>query len=275
VPPAFRRDTSTLRVRINDGASAYRPAHERNARVAQSPEAVREEPHPGPGDSARTRSRAERAAVADQERGEGDFVEAAPLRTPGDDEVRSQGPLDTETGPRRYDVSLRGPARDNAWSRAASDEKQPSVMDLSAAAVAGSGREGRGPGVAPGALPRASDGQAPSRSGLAASILGPGSDGAGEGVQDHYYFDLDRRVTAAVRFPKQLALELRQGDAIVTFTVAPNGRVVGPIQVAKSAGFPAFDDEAVAAVQRAAPFSPPGKTRPISLRVWFRNPMVR
>lgn len=275
LPPAFRRDTSSLRARISDGASVYRPAHERTARVATSPQAVREEPHPGPGDSARSRAQAERQAAPNEERGQGDFVEAAPQRTAGDDDVRSQGPLDTETGPRRYDVALRGPARDNAWSRAASDENQPSVMDLSAAAAVGNSSEGRGPGEAPGALPRPSNGLAPSRSGLAASVLGQGSDSAGEGVQDHYYFDLDRRVTAVVHFPKQLALELRQGDAIVTFTVAPNGRVAGPIQVAKSAGFPAFDDEAVAAVQRAAPFPPPGKPRPISLRVWFRNPMVR
>lgn len=275
VPPGFRRDTSTLRAHISDGASSYRPAHERTARVATSPQAIREEPHPGPGDSARTRAQEEHVAALDEERGQGDFVEPAPRRSPGDDDVRSQGPLDTETGPRRYDVSLRGPARDNAWSRAASDETHPSLMDLSAAAVPGNGSEGRGPGGAPGALARQSDGLAPSRSGLAASILGHGSDSAGEGVQDHYYFDLDRRVTAVVHFPKDLALELRQGDAIVTFTVASNGRLAGPIQVAKSAGFPAFDDEAVAAVQRAAPFPPPGKARPISLRVWFRNPMVR
>ncbi len=275
LPPAFRRDTSTLRARISDGAKTYHPAHERSARTASSPQSVREEPRPGPGDSARTRGQGQRVAVPDEERGQGDFVQASPRRAPGDEEVRSQGPLDTETGPRRYDLWQRGPARDNTWSRSASDEPHPSLMDLSAAAVPGPSQQGHGPGAAPGAVARPSAGAAPSRGGVPASVLGPSSDSAGDSAQDHYYFDLDRRVTAVVHFPKELALDLRQGDAIVTFTVAPDGRLTGPIHVVKSAGFAAFDEEAVAAVQRAAPFPSPGRARPISLRVWFRNPMVR
>jgi TonB family protein len=82
-------------------------------------------------------------------------------------------------------------------------------------------------------------------------------------------------VARALRFPPRLALLLEQGETIVAFTIGPNGHLEGGIRLLKSAGFEEFDAEAKAAVSRAAPFPPTGRSHAVSMRVPFENPVVR
>ncbi len=286
--PAFRRDTSTLHARLTDGSSRYRPEQERTDRVASSPEAMRRENEVGMGDSSRTRHH----AVPDQRQassvevltdGEdegcapaGDPVQA-PHRRTGRDPARGEGALDAEAGERSFDTIERGLARDTRWVRAASDEKHPGLMDLSAASAPGphDGTAGRGPGEQPGAIDRVSTGVAPSPPGDDALAFGDEtSRSAAEQLRVHYEIEIRRRVARALHFPRRLALMLEQGETIIAFTVGPDGRLEDRIHLLKSAGFEEFDAEALAAVTRAAPFPATGRRQSVSMRIPFLNPVV-
>jgi protein TonB len=89
------------------------------------------------------------------------------------------------------------------------------------------------------------------------------------------HLEIRRRVARLQRFPHRLAMLLEQGEAIVQFQVERDGRLAGEVKLLKSAGFEEFDQEAMAAVQRAAPF--PQMTRPllVRMRIGFQNPLVR
>jgi TonB family protein len=285
--PAFRRDTSSLHARLTDGASRYRPEHERTHRAASSPDATRQEPRVGLGDLSRTRRRlrpqAGEAAPGGASDGEQDQRPATGANQEfdppiaGDDPVRGHGPLDAQAGRRQFDVPHLGPARDTRWVRAASDEKHPGLMDLSAASTPGPGvQPGKGPGIQPGATDRASPGQAASPAGVDAVVRGErDGHGAAEQIRARYELEVRRQVSRVLRFPHRLAVQLEQGESIVAFTVGPNGRVQGEVRLVKSAGFEEFDHEARAAVLRAAPFPPAGRLTSFCMRVPFENPVVR
>ena len=287
--PAFRRDTSTLHARLTDGSSQYRPEHERTDRVASSPDAIRKERRVGLGDSSHTRHPTlpeERMASSAETCTEGEEngrtasggSAHVPRHVDGRDPVRGEGALDAETGERQFDTNLRGPARDRRWVRAASDEKHPGLMDLSAVSSPGpaKGEAGRGPGEQPGVLDRASAGSAPTLPGDDALARGDESSrSAAEEVRSRYELEIRRQVARALRFPHKLALLLEQGESIVAFTVGPDGRIQGAVRLVKSAGFEEFDIEAMAAVSRAAPFPATGRPHAVSMRVPFENPVVR
>jgi TonB family protein len=195
--------------------------------------------------------------------------------------LESTGPLDADHGARAFDVANGGAsATDSLAARAASDELHPSIADLSRAAAAGDADLGRGPGLEPGGSPVASRG-------LAAAITRPHGVAAGTGDEDslrartysRYELEIRRRVHDAYAFPKDLALRMEQGETIVRFTVAPDGRLSGSAQVVKSSGFDGFDQAALDAVARALPSRPmpdAGRARPLVFSVRFRaaNPFV-
>jgi TonB family protein len=304
---AFRRDTSTAHERLTDGADTYQPAHDRTGPTAHpaSPQAVRREPETGEGDSTRTSfpqapSPAPNLATADPEptslpeerssqTAEGPPNDTSPNLVPDRQvplgprfsSLEATGPLDADHGPRAFDVAARGAtASDSLSVRAASDEPHPNLTDLSRAAVAGDADLGRGPGLEPGGSPRASRG-------LAAAVNRPHGVAAGTGDEDslrartysRYELEIRRRVHDAYAFPKDLALRMEQGETVVRFTVAPDGRLSGPAQIIKSSGFDGFDQAALEAVARALPFRPMpdgARARPIAFSVWFRatNPVV-
>ena len=63
VAPGWRRDASTMRAKLADGANVYQPSRQVTATLASSPQEVRQEPVVGDGDSARShRPRAEEPA---------------------------------------------------------------------------------------------------------------------------------------------------------------------------------------------------------------------
>jgi TonB family protein len=302
--PAFRLDRSTLRARLTDGASESQPSRLRNSTRRASPQAIRQEPRVGIGDSVRTADPTRAlslppspATVAPALGGEpgGAGVSEAPAARPETLPVVARldtrtaaahavGPLDAEVGARRFDVQREGRAADDRPQRTASDELHPGLTDFSrpSASRTTPATDGRGPASTPGAVARPSAGAAPGELGArdpqAASA--EVSERTLDRRYDRYKQEVSQRVRRIREFPKSLALQLEQGETIVQFVVGIDGRLGDGVRVTKSSGFEEFDAAAIRAVRRAAPFPPmpdPGTARPlaVSLRVSFDNPVVR
>ena len=93
-----------------------------------------------------------------------------------------------------------------------------------------------------------------------------------------YFKEIHRRIQPLWRFPRELEILFEQGDTLVQFTLLADGRV-SEIRLKKSSGFPQFDRNTVAAIRRAAPFTPIptglGRRLRIVAPFEFKNPMVR
>lgn len=289
LPTAFRRDRSNLRERLSDGAETYQPSHERTGGRASSPQPIRQEPVVGQRDSSRTRRPrlpVESAPRTSESTEESDRTppqlavrldEVHPAE-PGHANARGDGPLDADKGQRRFDVDHQGITRDDTNSRAASNENHPGRLDLSAAAVWGpkQSSEGQGPSATAGATSRPTEGQAPTARGtdLPVAYGARLTMSAAEREYRRYLHHIERRVAAALRWPKRLAILLEQGETVVQFVVRADGRLDGAVRVVKSAGFEEFDTEAVDAVTRAAPFPAPHRTVLVSMPIAFDNPVI-
>ncbi len=281
---SFRRDTATQRARLSDGAELYQPSREQTGARPSSPQAIRQEPVVGIGDSARSRQPAagdpSQAVVIpgdDSQEQAPAPAPAAPVAADGRDETRGQGPLDAEQGHRRFDAERIGVAADDRGLRAASDEPRPGRIDLAVAAAPGNGVSGHGPAEQPGATPRASLGEAPASTGARGDRdRGPElAVSASEREYQRFRAEIRRRIEGALRFPKRLALMLQQGEAVIHFVIRPDGRLAGPVRLLKSAGFQEFDAEALAVVTRAAPFPRMTRELSVSMPVAFQNPVIR
>jgi protein TonB len=79
------------------------------------------------------------------------------------------------------------------------------------------------------------------------------------------------RLSAVKRYPVAARERAPHGVAVVSFSIAPTGEVVG-ISISQSAGDPMLDAEAVATVRRASPLPPPpaGAPRTFSAPISFR-----
>jgi len=299
---AWRRDRSTLRDRLANGAERYQPAHSLTARAAVSPQADRREPRTGLGDAPRSLRAAGNPALSlgmlepDAALRGGDTAQPGAPESPpvpmvaappsaATDVTDREGPLDTTQGARAFDVARRGPAAaDDRAIREASAELHPSVTDLSAPSAPGASNEGHGPAAQPGPMarpvPRAG---APSQPGHLGPLGGNGAGSARERAHAHYETEIRARVNRALVFPRSLAVRLLLGETMLSFAVASDGHLDGPVAITKSAGYEEFDRAAVDAVRRAAPFPalPPEvahetkQARSFSLRVTFSNPVIR
>lgn len=289
LPASWRRDTSTLRARLTDGAAVYQPSHEKTSIRASSAQALRREPVVGEGDSTRTQlarpaeERVPRPALpesSDEAREQQSLLArlATPVST-GDGVTRGEGPLDATRGRKSFDVDREGPVRDTEALRAASNEAHPGLVDLakSAAQAQQAGLASKGPAAAPGAVNHPAQGAAPAVAGAAQALPLGDQTAANEAARQYLRYELDirRRVDQALQFPRKLALMLEQGESIVRFTVKADGRLAGDVQLVKSAGFDEFDQEALRAVIRAAPFPPSGRVLTVSLRLAFQSPTIR
>jgi protein TonB len=193
------------------------------------------------------------------------------------------GPLDGERGARSFDVAAIGPAvADDRVTRAASAERHPSITDLSRVAAPGSGDAGRGPAAAdPGAVARPTSGTAPASAGVPGVTAPADGDTTRERRYWHYSSQVRDRIQRLLVFPKALALRLEQGETIVRFVIDPDGGVRGGVRVIKSSGFAEFDEAALTAVRRAAPFPapPPGGAQaapfPVRLVIPFEDPLIQ
>jgi TonB family protein len=303
-PPdhAYRRDNSTLRSRLTDGAMEAQPAHTRTSGRLASPQAIRREPVVGIGDAVRTVvprrapsplvSAASTTAMAGPT---GAGPTEAPAEAPAASEppppvpsaelaaltvpARASGPLDAEQGARSFDTERPGKAADDDTLRAASNEHHPGLTDFTrpAAPATTAGSDGRGPGARAGAVARPASGAAPSELGA------PNRDAAAAEVNERararryqrFELEIRQRVNRVLEFPKPLALRMEQGITIVYFVVGADGRVSEGPRVVKSSGFDEFDSAAVRAVRRAAPFPPMPVVMPMSMSVIFDNPVIR
>jgi TonB family protein len=299
---ATRLDRSTLQSRVADAETDPQPSRLRTSSRSSSPQAVRRERETGAGDSVRT-SEATRAPSAATPAPPTGAPEAAPDvagPAPGADEPAARaepalvarasarperetgaGPLDAETGARMFDVETHGRAADDQTTRAVSNASHPGITDFSHAGVTASAdsRQGRGPGVAPGAVAQPTNGVAPAVYGAhnPQELAAQTAERARARVYDHYRQEIQRRVQNVLVFPKVLALRLEQGEAVVTFIVRPDGALGEGPRIVKSSGFEEFDAEAVKAVLRAAPFPRRQENTGLSLSmpVTFENPLVR
>lgn len=285
---AWRRDASTLHERISDGARAYRPAREKLASRASSPQAFRQEPIVGVGDSSRTlQARAESAKEEEvdlPEESDDEEVVATPpavelaAQEPGTAGNQGDGPLQAEQGQKSFDATRLGKAHETESTRAASSELNPGIVDYSAPSSATAvGLVGRGPSDAPGVVNDRSSGTAPALNGghpLRSPIpaIGEGSD---ERIYAREHQEIRQRVARALRFPRRLAIMLEQGEAIVVFQVERTGQVAGEVKLVKSAGFEEFDREALQVVRRAAPFPTLRKALLVRIRIPFENPVIQ
>jgi protein TonB len=305
-PPdhAYRRDRTTLRARLTDGAAESQPARLRTSRRPASPQAIRREPIVGIGDSVRTRAPARApglpaalparamalggdpggAAAADQTPARAAPPSTAERVAPIPAPSQSAGALDAEAGARSFDVERPGRAAEDQTSRAASDERHPGLTDFSrpAASAPVATADGRGPGTTPGAVPRPAAGTAPATFGAPnPQAVGPElAQRTLDRRYDRYKLEIRQRVHSVLEFPKALALRLEQGETIVEFSVDVDGRLGDGPRIVKSSGFEEFDSAALRAVRRAAPF--PAMTngraaRPlrVSMPVTFDNPVIR
>jgi TonB family protein len=294
---AYRHDRSTLRARLADTSDDAQPARLRTGRRSASPQAVRREARTGIGDAVATAEPSRRASAARPDAppapaGEG--MGAAPgaraeARVDAHPEVtrvsdrpaldRGVGPLAAETGQRMFDSETRGRAADSENARAASNELHPGLTDFSHAGTAAprDGRDGRGPGLAPGATPVATTGTAPSELGAPrpAELAADLARRARAREYDRYGQEIQRRVQRVLVFPKVLALRLEQGETVINFAVRPDGWVAEGPRIVKSSGFQEFDVEAVQAVLRAAPYPRRNDTYRVSMPVIFENPLIR
>ncbi len=301
-PPdhAYRRDSSTLRSRLTDGAMEAQTARTRTSGRPASPQAIRREPVVGIGDAVRTvvprraplASATSTIAIAGPT---GAGPTGAPAETPAASEpalpvpsaelaalavpTRASGPLDAEQGARSFDTERPGRAADDDTLRAASNEHHPGLTDFTrpAAPATTAGSDGRGPGARAGAVARPASGAAPSE--LGAPNRDAASAEANERARARRYqrFELEirQRVNRVLEFPKPLALRMEQGVTVVYFVVGVDGRVSEGPRVVKSSGFDEFDSAAVRAVRRAGPFSPMPAMLPMSMSVIFDNPVIR
>jgi TonB family protein len=296
---AMRHDRSTLESRVADSEDEAQLSRLHTSRRSASPQAVRRERRIGVGDSVRTSeaTRARSAAEVQPPVGAPDVagkaVGAKPptlafpvvlARASDHPEAdRGQGPLDAERGARSFDVEARGRvAVDDQTRRAASTSSHPGITDFSQSGVAGDvdSRQGRGPGEAPGAVARPSNGTAPTAYGARSpeELAAEAAQRERERIYDRYRQEIQRRVQNVLVFPKVLALRLEQGETVVTFVVRPDGALGEGPRIVKSSGFQEFDAEAVRAVQRAAPFPrrpEGGSGLSLSMPVTFENPLVR
>lgn len=286
--PAFRHDRQDLNAQLTDGARRPAPSRLHTARDSASPQAIRQEPRTGIGDAPKTGERAAdpTEVVATDE----DVAETAEraLETPnptpeiaraGAVSVPGLGPLDAEPGERRFDVDERGPLSDVVDQRSGSNESLPAPLALSSPAAEGprGADTHRGPGDAPGAMARPADGPAASVHGAPRPVAAGHEVAVNtqNPVRARYEREVRRRVAGVIGFPRRMALLLEQGETIVRFTVARDGQVLGRVEVVKSAGFADFDDEAVSAVRRAAPFPSMPMPLVVNMRVPFENPVIR
>jgi periplasmic protein TonB len=289
LPLAWRRDGSTLRAQLSTGAQDYQPSHERTSKRQSSPQANRRERRTGAGDSVRTRHPRPTEialaapvppatpAVSDQPVPAPDEERRTPP-VPGEDTLRGEGPLAADVGTRAFDVPTEGPALDNLSARAASNELQPGITDYAASAARGPGAAGRGPAAEPGITTAPAAGTASAFAGWPTPRAAAGPEvgtGSNEREFSREFVEIGRRVQRVLRFPRRLALDLEQGEAIVQFLVERDGRVRGEARLVKSAGFEEFDREALDVVRRAAPYPRLAQARTVTLRIPFENPLVR
>jgi TonB family protein len=176
-----------------------------------------------------------------------------------------------------------GPTQDNVDSAQASNETHPVPFELSRPSAGGRGGEGVAgptPGLGNSAhSPRRGRGQGGTPHAVALDPDGGLSTHARQ--QDAYFRKLYRKLRDSLTFPPNLAAALEQGSVVVTFTLREDGSVDN-VRVVRGSGFAEFDQAAMLAVEKAAPFDRMpaatfGGRRSVEVTapIRFANPLIR
>ena len=272
-----RRDQTTdvpIQREAWNGKRDYQSAHERSARMARSPEAVRQSPVQDVGDRAKaTRvasAGAEQVSTGGAEAGRGPAT-IAPVGAPSTGGTAPAGtqtpaahdgamrpnptPAQVEPGVHSTDVPVRGPtSTDDTNTAAASRERKPGPYEITPPSTGGPARTGVAGAPAPGqsTTGRAS-GTAQTPWGVA---KGPRNLGIMAEAQDPYFRTMFARLGKLVVYPRNLALELRAGRPIAELTLRSDGGI-SRAAIAVPSGKVEFDRELVRAIGVLGRLPPP------------------
>ena len=191
----------------------------------------------------------------------------------------AQGPTATDAHRAApFDPEVR--SRDDAEAAQASDERRPQPFDLGRPRSGGphDGAGVTGPVVDDGHARHDGDGAGGTPLDVA---RGPGQPSTRARMQDDYFRRLHARVLERVRWPRALAVELEQGEVVVSFILRRDGSV-SEVRVAKPSGFVDLDDAVVTAIRQASPFGPVPATLVegrgdlrVNTPFLFENPLIR
>jgi len=302
-----RRDPDTLRVQLWSDPSRYLVPHKRtgDARTSASPEWLARREQSGYGDrEARRRARdgAPRAVLGDagatgtgglspdaervwrdaDPRFDGGRAPLLAQEIPGTTRP-GQRPM-VDTGARATEAERVAALRDPVDSASASNARTPGPLELSRPSSGGRAQDGGVDRARPGAGPLADsqsrgDGTAASTAQLP---VGRGRESLRAARSDPYFRRFFERLDREIRFPRQLALALEQGEVVVTFSLSVNDGAIGQLQVVKSSGFAEFDQELKRALGAVGPLGPvPRALRGRSDRLVvtapyaFKSPLIR
>jgi protein TonB len=154
--------------------------------------------------------------------------------------------------------------RDRVDTSLVSDERAPDALEMTRPASPGDTRSSTGAGGL-GYAPLA-QGTAPVPTGAPDLPRGELRLSTYERQYDQYVSRVKQKVDPLWEFPRDLALRLEQGDLLVSFTIARDGRLK-ELHLIKRSGFPAFDKNVLSAIKKAAPFDPLPATLGSELRV--------
>lgn len=288
-----RNDQGDLRQQPWNDPDDYRlPRHADDVRRA-APESIARLPRPGLDTQEKDRAPVARAAQpaprpspapAPDGAGNGPPERLAPPAAKAQDgEIAPRtGQPGVAQGARATEADQRGPEGDTTETAQASDEKHPGVIEFTRPSSGGRG----GQGVA-GPRPGAGDSAAADRNGKGQGgspqnvATGDGAPSTRAKAQDAYFRKLHQKIEDTVKYPPELALDLEQGELVVSFTLHQDG-TVSSVRISRSSGIAAFDDAVVVAVKRAAPFGPvPEAVRggassiQVTTPFVFSNPVIR
>jgi len=158
-----------------------------------------------------------------------------------------------DRGTKATETHKKGRVSDKRTTAGLSHEHNPQPFEMSKASGNGkpSGQGVAGPTTASGVSRR---GRGVGTAATTASVLpGWGRPSSHAPLEHPYFRRIYKRLDRYVKFPRELAISLAQGEVIVRFTLHSNGKISG-ISIDKRSGHRQFDRALIVALKRAAPF---------------------
>jgi hypothetical protein len=261
-----RRDPShddALRHEPWNDKAGHQSAHERTARRSASPEAIHRDDTHAIGD--RARAAAGSVASSGDARGQGAGIAprgghdepiagaANPPPTPGSSRASTTAAM-TDPGAHAADVVPHATtAADATNAAAASHVIAPAPFEITPASAGGRAPTGVAGTPAPGQL---DGGRGAGTAAATAQVrVGARDLTVTATTQDPYFRALFAKLGAAITYPRDLALDLRSGRPVATFTLRADG-AIADVEIAVPS-LPGFNRELVRALVALAHLPPP------------------
>jgi TonB family protein len=302
-----RRDPDTLRVQLWSDPSRYQVPHRRtgDVRSSASPEWLARREQSGSGDREPRRRARDGAPVAvagtagatgtggvndevdrawrdADPRFDGGRAPLLPQQMAGAARP-GQRPM-VDTGERATEAERVAALRDPVDASSASNAHTTRPLELSRPSSGGRGQEGGvdRPRDAAGPLASSPHRGAGTAASTAPLAVGGGRESLRAARTDPYFRRLFERLDREIKFPRELALALEQGELVVTFNLSVRDGAIRQLQVVKSSGFAEFDQEFRRALGAVSPLGPvPRALRGRSDRLVvtapyaFKSPLIR